>query len=100
MPQYDHLDINNWPSAEKDIGEFWEAQKKEYMRHYPKNGDSWKTCDLQWLIDLTERAMLAFFDDTDNDVVDNPEHLIDIANFCAFLWYRTSQEETKLRKDE
>jgi len=99
MPQYDHFDLNNWPSAEKDIGEFWRAQQEEYMKHYLKQGDSWKTCEVQWLVNLAERAMVEFFDDTDNGIIENPSHLLDIANFCAFLYLRLSPNSKGETKD-
>ena len=72
-----------WPSAEKDIGSFIDGMKNEYMRHYPKQGDSWKTCEIDHLDNLLTKSMEDFFEDEN---IENLDHLLDIANFCAFLW--------------
>lgn len=54
-------------------------------------------------VNLTEDAMLRFFDDTDNGIIENPSHLLDIANFCAFLYlrcYPTSPTKVKEEKED
>ena len=86
---------------------FIEAMKDEYLRHYPKKGDSWKN-DKFWV--STGRS--AFDDDhmghwetTDSLLKDkirdvgykyfqseNPDELVDLANLCAMLWLRTSEK--------
>jgi len=73
---------------ETEFYPFFTGMIEELLHHYPENGDSWMTCDIDWLVQLTESAMLRFFDDTDNGILDNPSHLLDIANFCAFLYLR------------
>lgn len=75
-----------WPSAEKDIGVFIDGMKNEYMKHYPKQGDSWKTCEIDWLNKLLVKSMKEY-----SQGLENVDHLLDIANFCAFLWIRTKE---------
>ena len=80
-----------WPKAysegivKNDLNLFVEAMKNEYLKHYPNQGDSWKTCEVEWLNTLASRSMLEFFEDKN---LENPDHLLDVANFCAFLWLR------------
>jgi len=68
-----------------DFTAFKLATLEEMKRHYPQNGDSWKTCDIEWLSYLTRQSMREFIDDVD---MENPSHLLDVANFCAMLWTR------------
>jgi len=98
----DRLDIHHWPDAgsSEHIGDFIEEMKKEYMRHIPKKGDSWKTCDLKWLTDLFQRTSLAVMDDADDGKFSNPGELIDVANICAMIWLRTSQNTYEKRLEK
>ena len=66
---------------------FIEAMREEYLRHYPEKGDSWKTCDIQYLWKVLDRAT-----QRQDYRVNSIDHLIDIANICAMLWLRTSEK--------
>jgi hypothetical protein len=61
---------------------------KEYMRHYPKNGDSWKTCIKPYLLNLLDQSIEKH---TTKELEANPSHFIDIANFALFCYYRFSE---------
>jgi hypothetical protein len=56
---------------------------REYMRHYPKNRDSWKTCDKGRLFDLLFKSV----NKSQPEMERNPSHFIDIANFALFCYY-------------
>ena len=88
------MDQLRWPISydpeivKNDLNEFIEAQKKEYLRHYPQNGDSWKTCDIDWLEELATKAIWEIVTPENILYETNPDHLLDIANFLAFIWIR------------
>jgi len=77
--------------GENDLNPFLEAMKKEYLRHYPKNGDSWKHCTIEHLEKCLVRSIDQIKWYTVLTYEENPDHLIDIANFLAFLWLRTKE---------
>jgi hypothetical protein len=66
---------------------------KEYMRHYPKNGDGWKACSKAKLLDLLDNSVKNYSID---DLMMNPSHFIDIANFALFCYYRFSESCTNI----
>jgi fructosamine-3-kinase len=61
---------------------------KEYIRHYPKNGDSWKTTNEYYLLNLLRQSIQT---NTFYELENNPSHFIDIANFALFCYYRFSE---------
>ena len=68
-----------------DFTAFKLATLEEMKRHYPENGDSWKTCDIGHL----ERCLLKSMSCMTHEYIQyNPSHLLDIANFCAMVWTR------------
>ncbi len=71
-----------------DLTRFLDAMESEYMRHYPKQGDSWKTASISHLNNLLLKSMNEALA---NGVLGNPDHLLDIANFSAFLWMRLEE---------
>ena len=78
---------------EGEFQPFFNEMVNELIRHYPDNGDSWKTCDIGHL----ERLLLNSMDCMTHEYLEfNPSHLLDIANFCAFYYLRhyNSSEET------
>jgi len=68
---------------EQEFQPFFNEMINELIRHYPKNGDSWKACnmkDMKWLLNT---SMDDWFGNTKN-----VSHLVDVANFCAFYYLR------------
>ena len=59
----------------------------EYNRHWNKNGDSWKIMKPFALYDLMVDNITSF-----KDLMSNPNHLFDIANYAMFLWYNIMKE--------
>ena len=74
--------------VKKDLDEFTEAMKQEYLRHYPNQGDSWKKCDIEWLEKCATNAIWEIVTPEYILFETNPDHLLDIANFLAFIWIR------------
>ena len=70
---------------ETEFQPFFNEMVNELIRHYPENGDSWKTCDIDWLAYLARSSMRKFIDDVEGK---NPSHVVDVANFCAFYYIR------------
>ena len=81
---------------ELELQPFFNEMVNELVRHYPKNGDSWKTCDIKWLKTLLDGSMCRWF-----DAPENVSHLLDVANFCAFYYlrYYESTKSDSLRRD-
>jgi len=77
---------------------FFNEMINELIRHYPENGDSWKTCDRVHLERLLLKSMSCM---THEYIEYNPSHLLDIANFCAFCYlrYYDSSPTTKMEKE-
>lgn len=67
----------------------WEMFK-EYTRHYPEHGDSWKRCGKAILFNLLTNSINDYSLD---DLRHNPSHFIDIANFSLFCYYRFNEGE-------
>ena len=60
-----------------------------YMDKHQKNkGDSWKTCDIEFLEDKLQEEMAEY---TRSNCEDKAE-LIDIANIAMMLWLRKTHE--------
>jgi len=89
--------------GKEDLAQFIEALIAEYDKHYylNKQGDSWKYCDLEWLEELATKAIWEIVTPENILFETNPDHLLDIANFLAFLWirYQTSQDCAALRRE-
>lgn len=89
-----------------DLLPFFEAMIKEVTRHYPKQGDSWKTCDIKWLETLAVKSIEQIYHSGGIftgklKYKNNPDHLIDIADFLAFIWIRRSTQDcADLRRSE
>jgi len=73
--------------------DFVSAMAKEYNKHRVEKGDLWKTTgteqlwvNLYW--DMHSKRVVNF-----QTAIQNPTHLLDIANFSWFLWYRLKEEE-------
>jgi len=82
---------------EHEFQPFFNEMVNELIRHYPKNGDSWKTCDIRHLEMMLLKSMSCM---THEYIEYNPSHLLDIANFCAFCYLRhyNSFGETKIEE--
>lgn len=65
---------------------------KEYLRHYDDKGDSWKDCDEFDLLQLLRESISSY------SIISNPNHFIDIANFCLFLYYNVTWRNVELKK--
>lgn len=75
-----------------DLLPFYDEMITEYIKHYPEKTDTWKKCDIEFLLKLFQSLSLDFMDDTDNLPLENPDELIDIANICAFIWLRINKK--------
>jgi len=84
----------------EDLNPFLEAMQTEYMRHYPRKGDSWKNetayfdCGLtvpmkNWLGGLLQSILQRYRESL------NPDELVDLANIAAMIWIRTCKETVK-----
>lgn len=63
---------------------FSEEMFKEYWRHYLKQGDNWKTCDKLRLLSLLHHSVEKH---EYHELLENPSHFIDIANFALFCYF-------------
>ena len=59
---------------------FFIEMVKEYIRHYPEKGDSWKIMSVS---ELETSLDVAYRDYKENH---NKSQLVDIANFCLFIF--------------
>jgi len=86
----------------QDFEPIFQDMAKEMAKHHPENGDSWKTCEPDWLAYLARKSMREFIAD---EALENPSHVVDILNFCAMFWSRLngelgSQESQQLRMEK
>ena len=77
----------------KDFKEFDSAMDAEYMRHFPEKGDSWKTCEVEYLWSELHRI-------TQYIPVNNVSHLLDIASVCRMIWTRYHSSASTLNWEE
>ena len=99
----DPRDYSFHSPGKEDLNPFIEAMIMEYDKHYyhRKQADSWKKCDIEWLEKCATNAIWEIVTPEYILFETNPDHLLDIANFLAFLWIRyKSIDSDSLRKDE
>ena len=70
----------------EDLEEFVEEMEKVLSKHDKEKGDSWKTCDKEFL----ENKLKEEFREWKNTAVplNKGVEVIDIANICMMLWHR------------
>jgi len=85
----------------EDLKPFMDAMQAEYMRHYPKKGDSWREAGFSpsgeiydW-IDTEDYLWDRIQYLVNNYDPANLDELVDIANLCAMLWLRISEQSPK-----
>lgn len=66
------------------FAKFEEEMYAEYKRHYLEYKDGWKRCNEFDLLMLMRKSI----DFSLKEIVENPSHFIDIANFALFCYYR------------
>lgn len=66
---------------------FFEAMMKEMERHYPKKGDSYHECSVEYLEKLLRKS-LTNYKKLGSDYPRKASQTIDIANICAMLYQR------------
>lgn len=59
---------------------FFKAMIKEYDKHTPIKGESWKQCSMAYLLD----RMAVQFEDMQNR--DDEDFIVNIGNYAAMLW--------------
>lgn len=74
---------------------FHSEMLKEYDRHYPDKGNSWMTCDVKLLKDVLIDHMMDWVENENR-----PDHLIDVANLCDFVWYRLTNDSLSEKIDK
>jgi len=70
----------------EDFKPFFNEMVNEIVRHYPKKGDTWKICDIDYLEEITELHMHKYAVDGHNHIKD--DDLIDISVLCGMLFMR------------
>lgn len=82
-----------------EILEFAEAMELTMRKHDGKKGDSWKTCDIYFLIEKLkeefDEADCAFDNLVHHDFEDEGQftaETVDLANVCMMLWNRNEGE--------
>ena len=65
-----------------EIKLFAEEMEKIMKEHDSKKGDSWKTCDIDFLVDKLGTEIKEWIDSAKH------EELVDISNICMMLWNR------------
>ena len=78
----------------KDLNPFIQQMFKEYDRHYPMKGDSWRKLTDGSVDALLKQAYLKYV------LTGYDDELIDIANLCAFLWMKRNQSSAPTTKKE
>jgi hypothetical protein len=79
-----------YPDTMKDeYDAFVTGMVTEYNKHWNKDGDSWKILKSTALYDLLDGSSCEY-----KDLLKNPNHLFDIANYAMFLWYNIQKEQS------
>lgn len=71
--------------------EFKTSMFKEYSKHYPKNGDSWKDYQTDYLFSLLRKAVGKH---SYEELIRNHSHFIDVANLALFCYFRFQEVYT------
>ena len=69
------------------------AMKSTLSKHEKTKGDSWKTCDIEFL----ENKLIEEFEEYQESK--DKHELIDIANICMFLFNRKLKNILELKKN-
>ena len=76
-----------------EILAFADAMEAEMARHDAEKGDSWKDCPLGILRYEFSEAIEEWYSTARDHNID-PDHYLDIANFCMMLHWRAKNELT------
>ena len=74
-----------WGSDNNLFVIFKKLMRKEYLRHYPTHQDEWKEWEIDNFISFVSNTLQSV---SDSELRINPNHLIDIANYCLLLHAR------------
>lgn len=82
-----------------EIIEFAEAMEKVMSRNDKEKGDSWKTCDMDFLVNKLKEEIREWEEDNDYNEryglsPADMEELVDIANVCMMLFQRIKEKIT------
>ena len=73
-------------NMDNSLALFVMAMETTLSRHQKKKGDSWKTCDIEFL----ENKLIEEFEEYQK--TRNKHELVDIANICMFLFNRKIED--------
>ena len=73
------------------IDRFADALKKMYKKHFPRKGDSWTTCDLEFLNNKLLEEM-AEVETSGGFIPIRMDELEDLALVAAMIWAREGEE--------
>jgi hypothetical protein len=65
-----------------ELKAFAEQMERSLRENDSKKGDSWKSCDINFLANKLREEM----DEIEEG--GEPDEMVDLANICFFLWYR------------
>ena len=72
--------------TDQAIGLFQVEMNRVIDEHEEKKGDSWKICDIEFLIEKLDEEYTEF--KKERRPFEKARELIDVANVCAFLYHR------------
>jgi len=78
----------------ENINIFFNFYKKmviEYDKHTPIKAHSWKSVNLYDFLSGFVNDILQ--DNTPQSIIDNPDHLIDIAIYCVMIYHRLTHDK-------